>query len=179
MTQAHSFKRVRPDGCITLVGMAGSGKTTVGKALATKLDWVQVDVDHVIEAAYGTRLQDVTDSMSKEEFLDVEADIICKLNTQRTVLSPGGSAVYRQRAVDYLRSLGPIVFLGVPTPTILYRISLNPERGIAIAPGQTLEDLIAERAALYDAAADFHLKADGLDPDQCAQAIVDWLSTAK
>ena len=177
MTQAHSFKRVRPDGCITLVGMAGSGKTTVGKALAAKLDWVQVDVDHVIEAAYGTRLQDVADSMSKEEFLDMEADIICKLNTQRTVLSPGGSAVYRQRAVDYLRSLGPIVFLDVPTPTILYRISLNPERGIAIAPGQTIEDLIAERAALYDAAADFHLNADNLDPEQCAQAIIDWLDT--
>ena len=177
MTQAHSFKRVRPDGCITLVGMAGSGKTTVGKALAAKLDWVQVDVDHVIEAAYGTRLQDVADSMSKEEFLDMEADIICKLNTQRTVLSPGGSAVYRQRAVDSLRAMGPIVFLDVPTPTILYRISLNPERGLAIAPGQTIEDLIAERAALYDAAADFHLNADGLDPEQCAQAIIDWLSS--
>lgn len=176
MTQAHSFKRVRPDGCITLVGMAGSGKTTVGKALAAKLDWVQVDVDHVIEAAYGTRLQDVADSMSKEEFLDMEADIICKLNTQRTVLSPGGSAVYRRRAVDALRAMGPIVFLDVPTPTILYRISLNPERGLAIAPGQTIEDLIAERAALYDAAADFHLNADGLDPEQCAQAIVDWLN---
>ena len=176
MTQTHSLKRVKPDGCVTLIGMAGSGKTTVGKALAAELGWVQVDVDHVIEAAYGTRLQDVTDSMSKEEFLDVEADIICKLNVQRTVLSPGGSAVYRQRAVDHLRSMGPIVFLDVPTPTIVYRISLNPERGLAIAPGQTIEDLIAERAALYDAAADFHLNADGLDPEQCAQAIVDWLN---
>ena len=177
MTQTHSLKRVKPDGCVTLIGMAGSGKTTVGKALAAKLNWVQVDVDHVIEAAYGTRLQDVTDSMSKEEFLDVEADIVCKLNVQRTVLSPGGSAVYRQRAVDHLRSLGPIVFLDVPTPTIVYRISLNPERGLAIAPGQTIEDLIAERALMYDAAADSHLNADGLNPEQCAQAIVDWLGT--
>ena len=157
--------------------MAGSGKTTVGKALAAELGWVQVDVDHVIEAAYGTRLQDVTDSMSKEEFLDVEADVVCKLNVQRTVLSPGGSAVYRQRAVDHLRSLGPIVFLDVPTPTLIYRISLNPERGLAIAPGQTIEDLIAERAAMYDAAADFHLKADGLDPQECAKAIEDCLCT--
>lgn len=177
MTQAHSLVRVKPEGCVTLIGMAGSGKTTVGKALAAELGWVQVDVDHVIEAAYGTRLQDVTDSMSKEEFLDVEADVVCKLNVQRTVLSPGGSAVYRQRAVDHLRSLGPIVFLDVPTPTLVYRISLNPERGLAIAPGQTIEDLIAERAAMYDAAADFHLKADGLDPQECAKAIVDWLCT--
>ena len=177
MTQTHSLKRVKPDGCVTLIGMAGSGKTTVGKALAAELGWVQVDVDHVIEAAYGTRLQDVTDSMSKEEFLDVEADIICKLNVQRTVLSPGGSAVYRQRAVDHLRSMGPIVFLDVPTPTIVYRISLNPERGLAIAPGQTIADLIAERALMYDAAADFHLKAEGLDPKQCARAIIDWLAS--
>ena len=177
MSNSSSLKRVTPDGCVTLVGMAGSGKTTVGKALAAHLGWVQVDVDHVIEAAYGTRLQDVTDSMSKEEFLDVEADIICKLNVQRTVLSPGGSAVYRQRAVDHLRSLGPIVFLDVPTPTIIERINRNPERGLAIAPGQTIEDLIAERAALYDAAADFHLKAEGLNPEQCAKAIVNWLES--
>lgn len=175
MTQASSLKRVKPDGCVTLVGMAGSGKTTVGKALANLLGWVQVDVDHVIEAAYGMRLQDVTDRMTKEEFLDVEADAICNLNVKRTVLSPGGSAVYRQRAVDYLRSLGPIVFLDVPTPIIIERINRNPERGLAIAPGQTIEDLIAERAALYDAAADFHLKAEGLNPEQCAHAIVDWL----
>ena len=40
-----------------------------------------------------------------------------------------------------------------------------------------IEDLIAERAALYDAAADFHLNADNLDPEQCAQAIIDWLNT--
>ena len=113
--------------------------------------------------------------MTKEEFLDVEADAICNLNVKRTVLSPGGSAVYRQRAVDYLRSLGPIVFLDVPTPVIIERINRNPERGLAIAPGQTIEDLIAERAALYDAAADFHLKAEGLNPEQCAHAIVDWL----
>ena len=177
MAEKHDLKKLSPEGCITLIGMAGSGKTTVGRALAAELGWEQVDVDHVIEAAYGCRLQDVTDSMSKEEFLDVEADTVCAINLQRTVLSPGGSAVYRQRAVDALRKLGPIVFLDVPTPVILERISRNPERGLAIAPGQTIEDLIAERALMYDQAADFHLNADGLDPEQCAKAIVEWLKS--
>jgi shikimate kinase (EC 2.7.1.71) len=63
-----NYKRVRDNGCVTLIGMAGAGKTTVGKALAAKMGWTQVDTDHLIEAAYGTNLQAVTDSMDKEGF---------------------------------------------------------------------------------------------------------------
>ena len=49
----------------------------------------------------------------------------------------------------YLTSLGPVVFLDVPLPLILERISRKPDRGLAIAPGQTVEDLFREREALY------------------------------
>ncbi|MBQ4132479.1 MAG: shikimate kinase [Desulfovibrionaceae bacterium] len=157
--------------------MAGAGKTTVGRALANQMGWTQVDTDHLIEAAYGTNLQAVTDMMTKEEFLDVEGSVLCKVDAERTVLSTGGSAVYRKAAMEHLAGLGPVVFLEVSTPIILERIARNPNRGLAIAPGQTIEDLIAERYALYNAYADFILHADELDPDQCAKAIVDWLKS--
>ncbi len=61
-----------PAPCITLIGMAGAGKSTVGSALAQELGWAFVDSDHLIEAAYGARLQDITDKLGKAAFLDTE-----------------------------------------------------------------------------------------------------------
>lgn len=163
--------------CISIIGMAGAGKTTVGKALSTLLSWAFMDSDHIIEAHYGTRLQDIADSMSKDEFLDVEGSIIHRIGARRTVISTGGSVVYRQFAVDHLKALGPVIYLDVCLPIILERISRNPERGLAIAPGQTIEDLYNERKALYETAADFTVTCDDISPETCAQMIKDWLES--
>ena len=127
------------DKCVTLIGMAGAGKSTVGRAVAERLGWAYVDTDHLIESTYGARLQDVTDALDKDRFLDVEARVIQSLRMQRAVLATGGSVVYRPEAMRYLTSLGPVVFLDVPLPLILERISRKPDRGLAIAPGQTVE----------------------------------------
>lgn len=163
--------------CISVIGMAGAGKSTVGKALASALSWAFMDSDHIIEAHYGTRLQDVADSMTKEDFLDVEAEIIRRIGARRTVISTGGSVVYRQAAMEHLQGLGHVVYLNVELPVILERISRNPERGLAIAPGQTVEDLYNERRTLYEAAADFTVSCAGLSPDECTQIIVRWLES--
>lgn len=158
--------------CISLIGMAGAGKSTVGRVLGDRLGWAQVDTDHLIEAAYGKRLQDVTDSMSKEAFLDVECDTICAIRLNRTVLSTGGSVVYREPAMRHLESLGPIIHLDVPLPLILERIAMNPDRGLAIAPGQTIEDLFAEREALYRRWAGYSIPAGTLSVEGCVDAIL-------
>ena len=161
--------------CISLIGMAGAGKSTVGKLLASRIGWVQVDTDHLIEAAYGKRLQDVTDSMSKEAFLDVEAETICGIRLNQTVLSTGGSVVYREAAMRHLQSLGPVVHLDAPLPLILARIAQNPDRGLAIAPGQTIEDLFAEREELYRRWATHTISAGSLSVKECVDAILEQL----
>lgn len=142
-----------PRNCICLIGMPGAGKTAIGRALAAELGMAHMDTDALIEAHYGTRLQAVTDSMTKEEFLDVEAYIIGTLLAANTVISTGGSVVYRQSAVRRLHELGPIVYLRVELPILLERIAKAPDRGIAIAPGETIEDLYRERTRLYEDAA--------------------------
>ena len=158
--------------CISLIGMAASGKSTVGRALATRLGWSQVDTDHLIEAAYGMPLQGVTDSMSKEAFLDVEGATIEGINLHRTVLSTGGSVIYREGAMRHLQSLGPVVHLDVPLPLILKRIAQKPDRGLAIAPGQTIEDLFREREALYTQWRTAVIPAGKLSVDECVEAIL-------
>ncbi len=161
--------------CISLIGMPGVGKSTVGLALAKHLQWSFVDSDYVIESLYGVPLQGVTDAMSKEEFLDVEKDVVASLRLFRTVIATGGSVIYREKAMQNLQCLGPIVYLSAGLPLVLERISRNPDRGIAIAPGQTIEDLFEERQALYQKYSNCTLDAELLEPDECAMAIMHML----
>ena len=175
MTAKPSFiaPPFHPDPAISLIGMAGAGKSTVGKALARELGWALVDSDHLIEATYGARLQDITDTLGKAAFLDMEATIIRAMKVSRAVIATGGSVVYREEAMQHLASLGPVVFLDVPFPVIKERVARNPERGIAMNPGQSLEDLFRERQDLYIRFADIRCPAEGKNPQQCARWILD------
>ena len=135
--------------CISLIGMAGSGKTTIGVALARALGWAFIDTDSLIEAAYATRLQDISDALSRDAFLDMEADFICSLRTSRTVISTGGWVIEE-------------------------RVSRNPQRGLVIGKGQTLESLCEERSRLYAKYADIACDATRT-PSQCADWIISQL----
>jgi len=160
------------DACISLTGMAGAGKTTVGKALARLIGRAFADSDHIIEAAYAVPLQTIADSLGKDAFLDLEGRIVSQLDLKHCVLATGGSVIYREAAMRHLISLGPVIHLDVPLEVCLERIARHPDRGIAIAPGQTLEELFAERAALYRRWATFSIDVTDIPPDDCAAAIV-------
>ncbi len=168
--------KVAPHGCISLIGMAASGKTTIGRELAAVIGWAHIDTDHMIEAFYGAKLQQLTDSLGKEGFLDMESQAIQALAVNRAVLSTGGSVVYRQDAVDFLAGLGPLVHIDVPLPIILARIARKPDRGLAIAPGQTIEDLYAERHALYQKAATVSFTGGDGPAADMARNIAEWLA---
>ncbi len=157
--------------CITLIGMPGVGKSTVGLALSKELEWAFVDSDYIIESLYAVPLQEVTDAVSKEEFLDIEMQVIESLRLFRTIIATGGSVIYRETAMQHLRALGPIVYLRAPLDLILERIARNPQRGIAIAPGQTIEDLFKERSALYEKYAHCTLDVNLYTPEECAKAV--------
>ncbi len=156
--------------CITYIGMPGVGKSTIGCALAKKIDYAFVDTDHVIESLYGVPLQDITDAVSKDEFLDIEGQVINSLRLFRAIIATGGSVVYRESAMRHLRSLGPVIYLQAPLDRILERIARNPQRGIAIAPGQTIEDLFEERAKLYSQYANCTLEVKDYTPEECAMS---------
>lgn len=167
-----TFMIPQPWPCVSLIGMPGAGKTTLGKLVAEKLGWAFIDTDHLIEAFYGARLQDITDALGKENFLDMEADMICALRVSRCVIATGGSVVYRPRAVKHLKSLGSVARLDLSLETVVARIALKPDRGIAIAPGQTLEDLFNERQKLYTEAAGIVCDVESRSPDECAEWLV-------
>lgn len=139
---------------IILIGMPGSGKSTVGVLLAKALGYDFLDTDLVIQQREGRLLQEILDQDGVERFLDAEEAAVRSVNCRRTVIAPGGSAVCRPAAIAHLKKLGPVVYLRVPMEELERRITNLSSRGIAMEPGQTLADVMAYRAPLYDKYAD-------------------------
>lgn len=168
--------RLQELSCVSLIGMAGAGKSTLGRMLAERLGWAHLDTDRFIEAYYGMGLQDVLDGLGLAGFRSVEETLVSTLGVRRTVISTGGSVVYGPAAVERLRMLGPVVFLEIGLPTFLARVGDAGNRGLAIAPGMTREELFAERQPLYRAGADFTLATDATDHAACLERLVSWLA---
>lgn len=139
---------------VTLIGMPGSGKSTVGVLLAKLLGYRFVDVDLLIQEREGALLQEILDARGTNAFLDAEEAAVRSLDCRRTVIAPGGSAVCREGAALHLKKLGPVVYLQVPLEELRRRIRNLSTRGIAMEPGQTLADVMAFREPLYQKYAD-------------------------
>lgn len=161
--------------CLVLIGMAGAGKSTLGKALARALGFAHVDTDHLLEAWWGMDLQTLTETLSREQFLVAEARIIQALDIRHSVISTGGSVIYDRKSMNHLKELGTCIYLKAQLSTIEQRIAQNPLRGLAMAPGQSIKDLYREREPLYEQAADLIIRTDNQDIQTCVATILDQL----
>lgn len=161
---------------ITLIGMPGSGKSTVGVVLAKALGYGFVDVDLVIQQREGALLQEILDARGTDAFLDAEEAAVRSLACRRCVIAPGGSAVCRAAAAAHLKALGTVVYLRLSYDALLGRIQNLATRGIAFAPGETLRDVYDRRVPLYRQYADLTVDMDGLTLAQSVAAVRQALS---
>ncbi|MEM7812466.1 MAG: shikimate kinase [Planctomycetota bacterium] len=155
---------------VVLVGMPGSGKSTVGRRIASRLGLAFVDIDHVIEAAEGKTLCQIQRDTSQEAFLACEERHASSLEVSGHVVATGGSVVYSERAMRHLGGGGTVVFLDVPVETLADRLGCLETRGVIIKPGHTLADLAGERRPLYQRYADVTVLCDDT-PDACADRV--------
>ncbi len=146
---------------IILIGMPGSGKSTVGVVLAKLLGMDFLDVDLVIQSRYGKKLQTLLDELGTEGFLKLEADVMGTLACRNTVIAPGGSAVLREEGALALKKLGRLVYLKVEPQALQERLSNLATRGVAMQPGQTILDVYAQRAPYYEKYADLTIEELG------------------
>ncbi|MBD5117816.1 MAG: shikimate kinase [Clostridiales bacterium] len=151
---------------IILIGMPGSGKSTVGVVLAKALGLRFLDVDLLIQEREGALLQQLIDSRGVERFLDLERDAICSLGCpdtacRDTVIAPGGSCVCREESIAHMRRLGTVVYLKLSLEEVAGRIYNLASRGIALSPGQTLADVYQYRAPLYERCAHITVPCGG------------------
>ena len=141
-------------GNIILIGMPGSGKTTIGTELSEKIGYGYIDSDSVIVAREGMRLPQIIEAKGREGFLDIEAKVNSELCADRCVIATGGSVIYRASAMEKLKTLGTIVYLKLSYETIASRLGDLKARGVALKDGFTLKDLYEERTPLYEKYAD-------------------------
>jgi shikimate kinase len=149
-----------PDNLV-LIGMFGSGKTTVGRILAEHLRYHFLDVDHLIESRFHKPLQKVLEALGMQGFMKMEEEILMALHPRHCVISTGGSAVYYPKAMAYLGALGPRIFLKVPLSELKRRMPEWSNQGVVCRGGSTLVTLYAERSPLLKKYADFSVNAYG------------------
>ena len=157
---------------LVLIGMPGSGKSTIGVLLAKKTSRDFVDTDVVIQSHEHRSLQDIVDNDGYMVLREIEEKWVTWLTVEHTVISTGGSVVYSDKSMAHLASDGVIIFLDVSLDTLKQRITDYDQRGIARRPDQSFEELFEERSVLYRRYTDITIASDGINQDEVCAAIL-------
>ena len=139
---------------ITLIGMPGAGKSTVGIVLAKLLCKTFIDADLVIQNNEGKRLHKIIEEIGNERFLKLENDTLANIKVHNSIISTGGSAIFGKEAMEHLKKTSTVVYLKVPYEDIEKRLKSLKRRGVVFDKGQTLRDIYEIRTPIYEKYAD-------------------------
>ena len=137
---------------IVFIGPPGSGKSTVGRALAQKLNRNFVDTDAVIEETTGKKIADICLINGEEEFRRIEREVVLSaLQSQDSVISLGGGSVLDEDVQSALSSLPEVIFLDVSISNAAPRVGFNRDRPLLLGnPRQQWIALMEKRRPIYE-----------------------------
>jgi len=158
---------------LTLIGMPGAGKSTIGIILAKNLAMGFIDTDVLIQINHQKSLQQILDESGHLNLRAIEEKEILKLNIGDHIIATGGSAVYSEKAMTHLQRISTIIFLEVGLETLKKRIHNFESRGIAKTADQTFEELFEERQRLYRQYADITIDCNRMDQELLAIKIAE------
>ncbi len=161
---------------IVLIGMPGSGKSTIGVILAKMLAMDFVDTDILIQNRENMTLQEIIDSSSHMVLRKIEEEVLLSVDLNNHIIATGGSAAYSAPAMNHLKKNGLVVFLHADLITLTQRIKNYENRGLAKRKDQTFDDLFNERYSLYTSFADFVIESSGNTQDDVCEAIINDLN---
>ena len=144
---------------ISLIGMAGCGKSTLGKALSKELNVEFLDTDSLIEEKHQLTLEQIKTKYGYQFLRSEEENVIMNITSTIKIISTGGSAVYSDKSMLHLSKFSKIIYLDTPFDIIKNRIENGEDRGLAVVPGTSIEDAYKERIVLYEKWGE--LKLDG------------------
>lgn len=165
---------------ITLIGMAGAGKSYIGKRLAARLGFGWHDSDVELSKAFGGKnIQTILDELGEEKYLDAEANLAIEQTSGKDnlLISPAGSVVYVDRWINHLKSTSNIVYLKVPFELVEERLHKVPPRAIIGLGRKTLRELYDERHPLYEKHAHLTIDTHGRESDEILESIERFLNT--
>ena len=156
---------------IVLLGMPGSGKSTVGVLLAKRLGKRFVDTDLLIQEQEGRLLSEIIKEEGIDRFIEIENQVNASVVAENSVIAPGGSAVYGTEAMEHFRDIAEIVYLKLTYRSVARRLGDLTKRGVVFLPGQTLKELYKERCPLYEKYADYIVECDGKKIGETLEAV--------
>ncbi|VVU94949.1 Shikimate kinase [seawater metagenome] len=151
---------------ITLIGMSGAGKSYLGEQLKEKNNFKFIDTDSIIEKEHGKKLENIIKDIGNKKFLEIEEEIILNLNGIQNIFSTGGSVVYSEKAMKYLKSISNVIFINTPLEILVNRVQNEAEmskRGMVFKDGQSFKDVYNERLHLYKMYSDFTIESSDLN----------------
>ncbi len=134
---------------VSFIGMAACGKSTVGKAVAEKLNENFVDTDLLIERKHGASLEEIKNKYGYKFVRAEEEKVILNLNSSNKIISTGGSAIYSPKSMTHLVTFSKIIYINTPLEIIMKRIDVGQKRGLAVPEGMPIPDIYNERKPLY------------------------------
>jgi shikimate kinase len=162
---------------VILIGMMGSGKTTIGPKLASRLGFRFVDMDALIESMQGITVQRIFDMYGEAHFRKLEMDLTSKLaNVTSTVISTGGGIVTNAQNTIELRKLGKVVYLKASIEQLEANLGGNFDNRPMLQK-HSLHAILKVRQSLYESAANLIIDVDGKSSEALVEEIIIALSS--
>lgn len=160
-------------GNIILIGMPGTGKSTVGKLLSEVLGYEFIDTDSLIIERTGKTPKHLVEERGREYFIKIQDEVVQEINPKNSVISTGGGLIHSDTAMKHLTHIGIIVFLNTSFQTIEER--MDPSRKL-VRTGGSLKELYNERTPLYNKYANMVIDCDDTEPQVICRKIIEILS---
>jgi shikimate kinase len=142
---------------------------TIGKLLANKLDYKFIDSDQLIIKKTGKTPRQVVEQNGREFFLSIQDEVVLTIKQNKFVLATGGGIIHSNLAINYLKSIGFVIYLNTKHEIIEER--MDSSRKLVRTDG-TLLDLYNERSPLYNKFADAILDCNSTDPQLLCNSIL-------
>ncbi|MGO4375537.1 shikimate kinase, partial [Paenibacillus sp. MCAF20] len=160
---------------LILVGFMGTGKSTVSKLLAGRLEWERVDVDEQIVSRAGQAISDIFAESGEEGFRDIESDVLASIlaDEASSVVATGGGAVLREANRNLMLASGLVVALKADAAQIIDRVQSDDARPLLQGDAASrVNTLLEQRKHAYDFA---HITVDttSLTADEVVAAIME------
>lgn len=157
---------------ISLIGMPGAGKSTIGVLLAKSIGYPFLDTDLLIQSQENRLLHEIIEDSGINDFLKIEEKTLLNLNLSDHVIATGGSAVYSKNGMNRLKEIGTVIYLKQSYEEIEKRLGNIKTRGVVISKGKTLKNLFDERTILYEKYADIIVDCIGKDAETVIETII-------
>ena len=159
---------------LTLTGMMGVGKTTIGKNLAKKLNYKFIDVDKLIEAKEGLSVNLIFKNKSERYFRKIESEVtLVELKKENAVISLGGGAFLNNAIRKSAKKLTVSFWLDVPIDELIKRLKKNSQRPLLFKKNieETTKKIYFERKKIYNEA-DFKIKCKSSKTEEIVDKIL-------